>query len=111
MWTVILFVILGLLILRSPKISKYSAVELYKDMKGGDTRANRFVGYLQEDVQQMTTQPYFQGTGYSVPIEDNMRKYMFQDAPDEYDFTKPRDYTYPEPDDFYDYTKKPDFKF
>lgn len=92
MWIVIVIVFFAILVLR--QISNYSAVELYKDMKQGDMRTNAYVGFLQEGQNDMMTKRYSQIEGYSIPIEDMSREYMFQDAPDEYDYTKPVNYDY-----------------
>lgn len=93
MWVVIvLSVIFAIIVLR--RVSNYSAVELYKDMKQGNMRTNAYVGYLQEGEEGMMTKPYSQIEGYSIPVEDMSREYLFKDEPDEYDYTKPVNYDY-----------------
>jgi hypothetical protein len=109
MWIVIVIVFLSVIILR--KVSGYPAVNLYKDMQQGNMRTNQYVGFLQEGQEGMMTRPYTNTPGYSIPIEDKTRKYMFQEAPDEYDFTKPIDHPYTEPIDEFDYTRSVTFDY
>ena len=93
MWVIIvLSVILAIIILR--RVSNYSAIELYNDMKQGDMRTNAYVGYLQEGEVGMMTKPYSQIAGYSIPVEDMSIEYLFRDELDEYDYTKPVNYDY-----------------
>ncbi len=61
-------------------------------MTGGSQRTNPWVGFLQENQQNMFTKPYFEGSGYEYP-DDSLRMYETTDD-DEYDYTKPVSYTY-----------------
>ncbi len=107
-----LVAIILLLLIQNRYVSEYSAVNVYNDMRGGTQRINPMTGFLQESEADMKTlQPYFQGPGYSPTGEDSIRKYMFQEAPDEYDTTKPPTFSYGEPKDDFDYSKSATYDY
>ena len=90
---VTILVVLVILVLLNPQISYYSAVDLYKDVSGGQTLANPMTGFLQEDTKDMMTQPYNNDVGMGFDYDEQVRQYPFGQT-DEFDYTKSTNWDY-----------------